>query len=277
MLDGMSIPASFTMYGTSTTYEVETPVFEGPLDLLLRLIEKEELDITKVALAKVTNAFLEHVEQMRQNNQIEVVADFLSVAARLVWIKSHVLLPAPPSIAKEVDHEEDIGDELVRQLRAYRQYKEAAHWLRQRDHEDLRSYIHVGKLPRAQNMTLNLSDVTLLALQEAAQEVLYPSDLPEPQASIQLPRITIRQQIRLIRSRLSNWAKTTYRKLLSKDPSRVEAVVTLQAILELIKQHAVEAYQEELFGDIAVELRIDPSQILLPEERSEDVASQTSI
>ncbi|MCJ7550001.1 MAG: segregation/condensation protein A, partial [Anaerolineae bacterium] len=123
-----------------SAYEVHTPVFEGPLALLLRLIEKKELDITKVALAQVTDEFLAHVERMRANMQIEIVAEFLSVAAKLLWIKSRALLPKLPSSANPDEQEDDTGDELIRQLRAYRQFKEAAGWLRQRDHEGLRDY-----------------------------------------------------------------------------------------------------------------------------------------
>lgn len=253
------------------SYEISTPIFEGPLELLLHLIEKNELDVTKVALAKVTDEFLAQVNVMREKMQIEVVADFLAIAARLLWIKSRALLPKPPESARLARDEDDVGDELVRQLRAYRQYKEAAQWLRERDVAGLRAYIHVGMAPRPQHVTIDLSGLTLDALRATAEAVLFPVEGPRPQEAIQRPRISVVHQIRLIRQRLIRWAESstravavTYRKLLSQKPTRVEAVVTLQAILELIKQRAIQAQQTERFGDIVIEALVPPEEIKEP-------------
>jgi segregation and condensation protein A len=247
--------------GAQNGYEVHTPVFDGPLDLLLRLIEKNELDITKVALAKVTDEFLEQVDHMRATMQIEVIADFLFVAAKLLWIKSRALLPKPPASAKLADEEDDVGDELIRQLRAYKQYKSAAGWLRERDGAGLRSYVRGGYLPRPTRVTLDLGGVDLADLHEAAEIALLPSEAPRPENAIQRPRISIAQQITLIRKRLERWVRVSFRRLLSDAPSRLEAVVTLQAILELIKQQVVAAQQEELFGDITIQALVPPQQI----------------
>ncbi len=257
-------------------YEVSTPVFEGPLELLLHLIEKNELDITKVALAKVTDEFLARVNALREQMQIEVIADFLAVAARLLWIKSRALLPKPPESARLARDEEDIGDELVRQLRAYRQYKEAAQWLRERDAAGLRAYVRVGGAPTPpRRFRLDLSGVSVAELRAAAQAVLFPIEGPQPQEAIQRPRISIVQQIRLIRQRLMQWAASsaqavavTYRTLLSPRPTRVEAVVTLQAILELIKQCVVQARQPQPFGDIVIEALVPPEEIKAPDAQN---------
>lgn len=233
-------------------FEVHIPVFEGPLALLLHLIEKDELDITKIALAQVTDAFMTYVDAMRDTMDIAVVAEFLSVAARLLWIKSRALLPKPPASAKEQPDEQDVGDELIRQLRAYRQYKQAAAWLLERDHQILRSYIHVDPPPRPQKVTLDMADVTLVMLHNTAQELLFPAKGPRPEVAIQRIRISIAQQIDVIRQNLMRLARVTFKHLLSRTPTRVEAAVTLQAILELIKQRTVQAQQQELFGDITV-------------------------
>ncbi|MBN1246332.1 MAG: segregation/condensation protein A [Anaerolineae bacterium] len=253
-----------------TSYEVHTPVFEGPLALLLRLIEKNELDITRVALAQVTDEFMAHVDRMRANHQIETIADFLFVAARLLWIKSRALLPQPPASAKEVDEEDDIGDELLRQLRAYRQYKEAAGWLRDRDHQGLRSYVVATPLPRPRRLSMDLSAIEIEALRDTAEELLYPSESPRPEGALQRVRISILQQISHIRSRLIAWSRVTFRRLLSKEPSRLEAVVTLQAILELMKQRAIDVKQKEMFGDITIEALIAPEKISHPGQTVED-------
>ncbi len=244
-------------------FEVHIPIFEGPLELLLRLIEKNELDITKIALAQVTDAFLEHVDQLRATMQIERIADFLSVAAKLIWIKSRALLPKPPVSPRSVDDEDDIGDELIRQLRAYRQYKEAAQWLRERDGQGLRAYVRLSTEPGHRRVTLDISNLSIEALREAAEATLFPSELPRPEAAIQRPRISISHQIQLIRERLRHWTRMTFHRLLSPRPSRLEAAVTLQAVLELMKQHVVTAHQEELFGEITIEARVPADQISL--------------
>ncbi len=233
-------------------YEVHTPLFQGPLQLLLKLIEKNELDITRVALAEVTDEFMEHVDRMRADMEIELVADFLFIAAKLLWIKSRALLPKPPVAATETK-DDDIGDELVRQLRAYRQYKEAVGWLRERDHHGLRSYLRGSHHPQPKRVTLDLSGISLAMLHEAAQTALFPMETPKPEHAIQRSRLSISQQIALVRRRLNRWAQVSFQKLLGATPTRLEAVVTLQAILELVKQQAVTARQVELFGDIVVE------------------------
>ena len=250
-------------------YCVQTAHFEGPLALLLRLIEKEELDITKVALAQVTDQFLQHVDAMKQDPDIEVVADFLVVAARLLWIKSRVLLPRHEEEASDEEGEEDIGDELVRQLRTYRRYKEAAQRLRERDGAHLHAHVRVAPPPRPRQVTLDLAGFTLADLHRLGQAAIYPRESPRPEEALQRPTISIGQQIRLIRTRLSDWKRVGFRALLGERPSRVEAVVTLQAILELVKQRVVQVRQRRRFGDILIESLVPPDQILQPTATTE--------
>jgi len=250
---------------TNLTYQVHTTQFEGPLDLLLHLIEKEELDITQLALAQVTDEFLAYVDAMGGHLEIEVVAEFLVVAARLLWIKSRVLLPRPSQSASERDEdEEDVGDALIQQLRMYRRYKEASQWLRERDEAGLRTYVRVAPPPRPQHITLDFSGITLEALITAAQNVFYPTDGPRPQEAIQRPRISIVQQIRLLRQRLIHWKQATFHTLLSHQPTRLEAVVTLQAVLELMKQRMVQATQNSRFGEIVIDPLVPPDEIPEP-------------
>ena len=254
---------------TNPPFEVHIPVFEGPLALLLHLIEQNELDITKIALAQVTDEFMTYVDTMRDTMDIAVVADFLSVAARLIWIKSRALLPKPPESAKQQTDEQDIGDELIRQLRAYRQYKQAAAWLMDRDQQTLRSYIHIGPPPRPQKINLDMTGVTLDMLCDTAQELIYPVEGPRPEDALQRIRISITQQINVIRQNLMKLARVTFKHLLSRKPTRVEAAVTLQAILELIKQRTIQAQQQELFGDITIEATVAPEDITVAGESAE--------
>jgi segregation and condensation protein A len=238
--------------------------------LLLRLIEKNELDITKVALAQVTDAFMDRVDQMRESQQIEMMADFLTVAAKLLWIKSKALLPAPPESAHPEDEEEDVGDELVRQLRTYRMFKEAAQWLRDRDHRALRSYVSIAPKPRPKEFHVDIGDATPETLRALAQAQLFPSDQPQPEEAIQRPRISIVQQVKLIQQRLMRWSRVIFHHLFDTKTTRLEAVVTLQAVLELIKQSAVKVNQPSLFGEIVIESLIPPEEISFRRVSSED-------
>ncbi len=231
------------------------------MDLLLHLIEKEELDITRLALAQVTDQFLAYVERMRDEVAIGDVADFLVVAARLLWIKSQALLPQPPSPIADKDEEE--ADDLVEQLRRYRHYKEAARWLRQRDADGLHTYIRLSPPPRPQQITLELGGLTSADLQAVARRLFYPQEGPAPQDAIQRPRISIVQQIRLLRTWLQRRKSIILQQILGPRPTRLEAAVTLQAVLELIKQRAVEAEQPQLFGAIHIRPLIPPDEFPL--------------
>jgi len=122
------------------TYQVATPVYEGPLDLLLSLIERAELDITKLALAQVTDQYLAYLQNLSQRSA-EQVSAFLVIAARLIQIKSEALLPRPPP--REPD-EEDLGEALARQLLAYKRFKEVANGLAQRQVAGLKTYLSLA-------------------------------------------------------------------------------------------------------------------------------------
>jgi segregation and condensation protein A len=116
----------------SRPYTIDLPSFAGPLDLLLHLIERQELDITAISLVKVTEQYLDQIEQMKQNRMEELI-DFLVVAARLVQIKSRALLPQTPIIIEGETEEEDPAEALLRQLREYKRFKQAAAWLANRE------------------------------------------------------------------------------------------------------------------------------------------------
>src|SRR5437868_13214025 len=122
-------------------YAVRLPDFEGPLDVLLRLIERQELEISKVSLALVADQFLEYVAALPAPEP-RVLASFMVIAARLLLIKSEALLPRPPPPAPgEAEDEEDVGAELVRRLQEYKAIQEVARGLRERDSAGQRSYV----------------------------------------------------------------------------------------------------------------------------------------
>jgi len=228
------------------TYTIQLPVYEGPLDLLLELIERAELDITKVALASVTDQYIAYLHQAPEL-ELSDLASFLVIAAKLLQIKSEALLPQAP--AREPD-EEDLGEALARQLIAYKMYKEVAGHLGEREAAGLRSYLRLAPPPKIEPQ-LDLSGLTADDLYRAMAEVLAskPSG-PSLDSVVAAPKVRIRDQIRLIFEIMRKAGKASFQRLLKKSSSRLEIVVSFLAVLELIKLRRITARQDELFGDI---------------------------
>lgn len=240
---------------TEQTYQVRLEIFEGPLDLLLHLIEKQELDITKVSLATVTDQYLEYIGHLERIHA-EILADFLVVAAKLLLIKSRALLPAPPGTGEE--GEEDVGDDLVRQLREYKKFKEFAKQLRAREELGLRSYLRISSLPRLEPR-LDLSDVTLNDLLEAVRQALAVEPPAPPVDGMVKPvTFTIGEKIEVIEALLTRKGSFSFQRLLRRAASRPEIIVTFLALLELIKGHRVRVQQDKLFGEIVVSRAEEP-------------------
>ncbi len=228
-------------------YSVNLPVFEGPLDLLLRLIEQEQLDITTVALAEVTDQFLEHLERIPEKPAAEL-AGFLVVAAKLLQIKSEALLPRPPD---RDPGEEDPAEALARQLLLYRQFKEAAAELATREQEGLRTYLRLSHEPPVVDEQLDLGGLGLNELRAAMMDAL--ADLPEGpnlEQAAEPPKIRIRDKIRWIMDLMKREDHISFNSLLSSAASRLDVVVSFLALLELVKERTVIAIQAEPFADI---------------------------
>ncbi len=232
------------------TYSVDLPDFQGPLDLLLKLIEQEELDITKIALAHVTDQYLAYLEILKAVDPDELT-DFLVVAAKLILIKSEALLPRPPASLIEED-EEDLGDELARQLLAYKQFKEIAAQLQKIELAGRRNYVRLAPPPKIEPKLLP-GEGSLTALLQAARQALSIKP-PEPVVDqVVSPHVlTIGQQMVHIRQQLSEEAQVSFEGLLGQARSRIEVIVTLLAVLELIKRRVIRVEQPQVFGDILI-------------------------
>ncbi len=236
-------------------YPVHLPVFEGPLDLLLHMIEAQELDISVVSLMAVTDQYLKTLNELEE---IEpgALADFLVVASRLLYIKSYHLLPKPRPPVE--DEEEASGDALMRQLMEYRQFKEAAAALRAREEAGLRVYVRVAPLPEVERR-LDLSNVSLEALRRALQRVLQRMPAEPPLPSVKTYPITVAEQLENVRAYLRNAFASNghgplcgvpFEALLSRSVTRLEVIVTFLAVLELVKLQEVEVMQDATFGEI---------------------------
>jgi len=231
-----------------STYSVQLSVFEGPLDLLLQLIERAELDITSVALAAVTDQYLQHLRQLQQRD-IGDLSSFLVIAAKLLQIKSEALLPRPPDRAPE---EESPADSLARQLIIYKRYKEVATLLHQREEAGLRSYPRMSPTP-VHSPKADLTGLTAEDLRKALIEaMLSPLQGTPPQEILAMPRVRLRDKIVQILAAIRGAGSTTFARLTRVAKTRLEIVVSFLAMLELIKQRQVVAQQGELFGEITI-------------------------
>ncbi|MFN8468952.1 MAG: segregation/condensation protein A [Caldilineaceae bacterium] len=252
----MSGHLAFRPQPLGSNYAVHLPAFEGPLDLLLHLIETQELDISAISLVAVTDQYL---QTMAQLEEIEpgALADFLIVASRLLYIKSYHLLPKPRPVTED-DEDEASGDALVRQLLEYRQFKEIAGLLRTREQAGLRVYVRAAPRPEVQKR-LDLDNMDVGRLQAALRKVLQRMPVDPPLPRVKTYAITVSEQIENVRSLLrsqmvaaagSKRAQLSFYTLLSQSASRLEVVVTFLAVLELYKLGEIEVLQEGTFADI---------------------------
>ncbi|MDO9545127.1 MAG: segregation/condensation protein A [Pelolinea sp.] len=243
----MALPS---LWQSSFNYQISTDVYEGPLDILLHLIESAELDITKLSLAKVTDQYLNHLRNLTDQDPVEVSA-FLVIAAKLVFIKSSILLPSPKDMDDE--SEEDIGNQLARQLIEYKKFKIAANWLKERNEKGLRSYYRVSAPPLVIEH-LDISDIGMYDLIDILVETYFKNEHETPMSDVvAISALTLKTRIDEIKTILRKQSKVNFSNFLSKDVSRLDVVVTFLALLELVKNHAIIAAQESLFSDIAFE------------------------
>jgi segregation and condensation protein A len=233
------------------TYQVRLSVFTGPLDLLLHLIEQQELDITAVSLAQVTDQYLDYL-RMIECARPDDLADFVVVAARLMLIKSRALLPRPPKIDEQDD---DIGDDLVRQLVEYRRFKQIAQFLSERAQTGAHMYprtVPVSKLSQTWTPKLDLGETTLDDLIGALQSLLQQETETSSDLGVVPHTVTIEQKIEQIQASFCLDRVLTFHSLLTNAASKIEIVVTLLAVLEMVRAHQVTVNQEHLFGEILI-------------------------
>lgn len=221
--------------------------FEGPLDLLLSLIEERKLDITQIALAEVTEQFLFYIKNLEKINPT-VLADFLAIAAKLLVIKSRAILPS-----LEVEEiEDDLEIDLESRLLLYKQFKEAGKYLKSLDNKEKQSF--VKNLSFAEKINFYPDpNISTKKLHSAILTVL--SGLKEldslPKAKIK-EAISIQEKIEHLKTRLSQEVETRLSDLLKTAKNKSEIIITFLALLELIKQKIFTADQEMLFTDVII-------------------------
>ena len=228
-------------------YEVKLERFEGPLDLLLHLIQRDEIDIYDIPIARITQQYLTYIELMRLLD-LDVAGEFLVMAATLMRIKAKMLLPTP---APGEEEEIDPRDELVQRLLEYRQFKEASTTLKSRE-EKRRLVYERGMVPgEEEGGPLPLAPATLFHLLDALNRVL--SRLPA-RAVLELEgeAYDIEDKIERIQSRVRVAGRLSFETLLGECRSRLEMIVTFLALLELLKMNRLSVVQDANFGEIVL-------------------------
>ena len=234
------------------TTRVQLDIFEGPLDLLLHLIKKNEVSITDIPIAIITEQYLATLELMQTLN-LDVAGEFLVMAATLIHIKSRMLLPAGDDEPDE-DEGADPRDELVRRLLEYQRFKEAADQLEQREILT-RDVFARGATPSEEAPSPGFRELSVFELLTALRRVL--DKLPKDNVhEVTLEKITVREKMTLLLDRLRAEGTVLFESLFSEVKSRMEVVVTFLAMLELVKGRAIRIFQEAAGGPILIEAAV---------------------
>jgi segregation and condensation protein A len=233
-------------------YKVKLEIFEGPLDLLLYLIKRDELDIYDISLERITRQYLEYLQAFKELN-IDLAGEFVVMAANLIYLKSRSLLPVDQQPPDEDAVEDDPRWDLIRQLIEYKKFKEAAAQLQTRALEQERIFARIGDGSTGlTDAPLRLGEVGIFQLINAFQSVLKRMEARENLRDIFGEHFTVSDKIEWILQRVSEGAALRFAELFATVASRVEIVVTFLALLELIRLKQVRATQDHPFDEIEI-------------------------
>ena len=235
-----------------TDYKVRLEIFEGPLDLLLFLVKRDEIDIYEISLERITKQYLEYLQAFKELN-IDIAGEFVVMAANLIYWKSRSLLPVDQQPPEEDVDEEDPRWELIRQLIEYKKFKEAAEQLHVRELEQEKIFMRDGGDGASLGQApLRLGDVGIFQIINAFQNVIKRIEAREDLQEIFGEHFTVSDKIDIILRRIAEGAKLKFSELFGDIASRVEIVVTFLALLELIRLKQVRATQANPFDEIEI-------------------------
>jgi len=234
------------LYIPPDALQVFLEAFEGPLDLLLYLIRRQNLDILDIPIAAITRQYVEYVEMMKEL-QFELAADYLVMAAMLAEIKSRMLLPRPVS---DEEDEEDPRAELIRRLQEYERFKNAAEQLNELPRME-RDNFHVSVIVPSLNVRKLHPMVEMRDLMFAFKEVLVRSDMYSHH-QVQLEPLSVRERMSIILERIKPEKFIEFTELFDIREGRLGVVVTFLAVLELLKETLIDLVQTEPYGPIHV-------------------------
>lgn len=240
------------------SFEIKLSLFEGPFDLLLFFIERDELDIHDIPISKITNDFLDYIHQL-ENMNIEVASEFILVAATLMRIKAKMLLPRP--VLDEEGVEIDPREELVRHLLEYKKYKSVIAELSQLEKDRLdrekrgNLVSEIKKLSEATNVETELQDLDLYKLLKVYQRVLDKFELGKNKPSHQVVQYpyTIASQKTYLLDFLANESRVSFADLIQKKPEKIIVIFNFLAILELLQLSTITLHLGEGYNNFWIE------------------------
>lgn len=239
----------------SNDYKVRLDIFEGPLDLLLYLIKKDELDIHSIAIERITRQYLDYINTFKLLN-IDLASEFIVMAANLMYLKSRTLLPRTEQPPEEDAEEDDPRWELIRQLIEYKKFKDAAGFLSLRELEQEGRFAHqpdVSDAPPAEPPSL--AEVSIFDLIRAFQNVLKRFEESHDFGDIIDDRFTVSDKIEVLMQRINPGESMLFEQLFETATTKAEVIVTFLALLELMKLNEFIVRQNGLLGEIAIERR----------------------
>jgi segregation and condensation protein A len=242
-------------------YRVKLEVFEGPLDLLLYLIKKDEIEIQDIPISRITAEYLDYLTLMRELD-ISIAGDFLVMASTLIYIKSKLLLPPTPKIEGEEDLIEDPRAELVERLLEYQKFKSAAQMLHSRGEIESAAYTRGQLETDKSNPEVS---ATVFDLMRVFRDILKRLET-EAQMEIQREEVSMAEKLAQINARLEGGEEINVREIFEQSRSKRELILTFLAFLELVKEFKIHLTQRELFGEIFARKRTGPIFDLEPIE-----------
>ncbi|MBE7495585.1 MAG: segregation/condensation protein A [Verrucomicrobiaceae bacterium] len=234
-----------------TDYKVKLEIFEGPLDLLLYLIKKEEIEIYDVSLERITRQYLDYIDTFKMLN-IELASEFIVMAANLMYIKSRELLPKDVQPPDEEAEEDDPRWELIRQLVEYKKFKEAAGFLGFQEVKSDEFFATTPEMPDLEAPVMSLGQVGIFDLIRAFQRVLKRFEKADDFREIVNDRFTVADKIEELLNIVPVGGRVRFEELFTSASSRGEVIVTFLAMLELIKLNHLQVEQEQLLGEIVI-------------------------
>jgi len=243
----------------SVHYKLDS--FEGPLDLLLHLIDRAEIDIHEVSISEITTQYMDYLHAMKEL-ELDITSEFLVMAATLLSIKSQQLLPKPPVFENDfeewIDDGPDLREELIQKLIEYRKFKQIAEDLKEKEYmrslvfsrepEDMTAYMKEAPMNPLEGF--HVSDLV-----QAFQKALRRANRRDIIATVQRDEISVKDRIRDIVDVLKQFETVRFSKLIREHMSKQEIVVTFLSILELMKMKHIRCYQHGLFDDIVIQWR----------------------
>jgi segregation and condensation protein A len=244
-------------------YKVRLEIFEGPLDLLLYLIKKDEVDIHAISIERITRQYLDYINTFKLLN-IDLASEFIVMAANLMYLKSRTLLPRVDQPPEEDAEDDDPRWELIRQLIEYKKFKDAAGFLTLRELEQEGRFAHQpDDALKPAEAPPTLAEVSIFDLIRAFQNVLKRFEESHDFGDIIDDRFTVADKIELLLSHVAPGESRRFDELFQTATTKAEVIVTFLALLELMKLNQFVVCQNELLGDIVIERRSTQSAAAL--------------